>query len=379
MNSKQRVLTTISHQEPDRVPVGEWGIDHDHVGSLLGRHTYWRNRRDSTLALWEGRRDEVVESMIADYLEIIEKLDFDIVPVTMVPPKGLKHPDPPRRISENRWEDSQGRVFAYAASNDSIMCLTPSIARMEIDENDIAALQHSAETIDPTEFELVDAVCKRYAQDRAIVFRDIDVYDMLMEPFGGDQSHKLTIPLIAPDQIARLIPPALAWHRAVIEHCARKGVAIGMQGHDYGMNSGCFIDPSILREVFFSYQKQIVAIMRENGIIPFFHCCGKIWDILPDFVAQGYRGYQSVQATAGMDWQRVKHEYGNQLAIWAGVQCETLISGSFKDVEDEVSAALELFMPGGGFIFGSTNSVQFGAKTENYLRALEVVRKYATY
>ena len=62
MTSKERVLKAINHEEPDRVPVGEFAIDHDHVSLIIGRHTYWRNRRDVTLALWDGRRDEVVES-----------------------------------------------------------------------------------------------------------------------------------------------------------------------------------------------------------------------------------------------------------------------------------------------------------------------------
>lgn len=54
MNSKQRVEATINHVEPDRVPVGEWGIDHDHVSKIIGRHTYWRNRKDTTIALWKA-------------------------------------------------------------------------------------------------------------------------------------------------------------------------------------------------------------------------------------------------------------------------------------------------------------------------------------
>ena len=58
MNSKERVLCTLDHKEPDRVPVGEWGIDHDTVEKVIGRNTYWRNRKKATLALWEGKRDE---------------------------------------------------------------------------------------------------------------------------------------------------------------------------------------------------------------------------------------------------------------------------------------------------------------------------------
>ena len=62
MNSKERVLATLDHKKPDRVPIGEWGIDHDTVEKIIGRDTYWRNRRKETLALWAGKRDEVVES-----------------------------------------------------------------------------------------------------------------------------------------------------------------------------------------------------------------------------------------------------------------------------------------------------------------------------
>ncbi|MHC4713977.1 MAG: uroporphyrinogen decarboxylase family protein, partial [Planctomycetota bacterium] len=97
---------------------------------------------------------------------------------------------------------------------------------------------------------------------------------------------------------------------------------------------------------------------------PFFHCCGRIWDILDDWVKAGYLGYQSIQGTAGMDLAEVKRKYGDRLVLWAGVQCETLVEGTPDEVEEEVKRSLEVAMPGGGFIFGSTNSVQFGAKTD---------------
>lgn len=119
--------------------------------------------------------------------------------------------------------------------------------------------------------------------------------------------------------------------------------------------------------------------IENAGMIPFFHCCGKIWDVLDDFIASGYKGYQSVQKTAGMDWKSLKREYGNQLAIWAGVQCETLINDTFEVVDLEVRNALDTLMPRGGFIFGSTNSVQTGAMTDSYLRAIDVLRREGRY
>ena len=36
MITRERVLKTIGHEEADRVPICEWGIDHDHVTKNIG-------------------------------------------------------------------------------------------------------------------------------------------------------------------------------------------------------------------------------------------------------------------------------------------------------------------------------------------------------
>lgn len=379
MTSKERVLTTIAHREPDRIPVGEWGIDHDHVTRILGRHTYWRNRRDTTLALWDNRRDEVVESMKEDYAELVEKLDYDIVTVELVPPKDHHVEIKPKEIAPGTWEDAEGNVFKYAASNDSIMCVSKREGKDEITKEDVEKALAKVEAMDDSRFELIDYCCGRFGKDRAILCRDINIYTPLFEAFGGDFDSDLIRTLTCPEEIEKLRPVCYAFNRKLIRHCAEKGVTIMMQGQDFGMNTGCIYSPASIREIFMPVMAQVNADITAAGMIPFYHCCGRIWDIMDDFVAAGYKGYQSIQESAGMDNGILKEKYGKDLTLWTGVQCETLIQGSGADVEDEVLRNLDLLMPGGGYLFGSTNSVQFGAKTENYLRALELVRKRGIY
>ncbi len=77
----------------------------------------------NNLCTLEGRRDEVVESLKNDYVELIEKLDYDLFTVELVPPKGYCPEDPPKKIAEGVWEDKRGNIYKYAASNDFIICM----------------------------------------------------------------------------------------------------------------------------------------------------------------------------------------------------------------------------------------------------------------
>lgn len=380
MNSLERVKRTIAHKEPDRVPIGEWGIDHDHVSRIIGRPTYWRNRRASTLAMWEGRRDEMVESLKRDYVDLIEALDYDIIPVELVPRRGPGPKDPPKKVDEETWKDSTGRVYKYAASNDSILCVTPPPpGRDSISDEEIAKYREGLLNIDESQFELIDFIAERYAKTRAVCFRGVGDYGVLVGAFGGNEEHKLITIATAPEELMKLYDVALDYNRLVLERCRRKGVLIGMTGHDYGGTTGCIISPRLIRQVFMPLHAKVAALTREKKMVPFFHCCGSIWDVLGDWLDAGYVGYQSIQGSAGMDMAVIKQRYGDRLTLWTGIQCETLVAGTPKQAEEEVKRSLEICMPGGGFVFGSTNSVQFGAKTENYLRAVETLRKYGKY
>ena len=379
MNSKERVITTINHREPDRVPVGEWGIDHDHVSNILGRHTYWRNRKDETIALWEGRRDEIVESLKRDYAELVERLDYDVVTVPLCPPKNRNRGKAPKKIGEGIWEDEKGRIYKYAPGNDSIMCMTPGEGREELSSSELDNAIKRLSVIDESVFELVDYFGDRYGKDRAVLFRDMDVYGSLLSPFGGDFLHQMIVLAVAEDDLLALHDAAVNYNGMLTEHCAKHNVTIMMQGSDFCMNTGPIVSPQIMRKIFFPLMKRVNEDIVSKGMYSFFHCCGNTSLILDDYVKAGYTGYQSIQVSAGLDNSVIKKKYGDKLTMWTGIQCETLIKGSLPELTGEVLEALEILMPGGGFIFGSTNSVQFGANTGNYLRALDLVREKGIY
>ena len=379
MTSKERVISAVNHKPPDRVPIGEFAIDHDHVSHVIGRPTYWRNRKETTLALWDNRRDEVVESCIRDYEEFINKMDYDVITLDLVPPKNHNVTDKPRQVAEGVWEDTKGNIYKYAASNDSIYQMNSGEGKLSLSDKDIKEIYERVSAIDDSCFEVIEYFGKKYGNDKAIVARTMDVADFLEWPFGGDYYHKIMLSMLCPDERKKLYDACVLYNEVMLERCRKHNVLIAISSYDFCMNTGPIISPNCIRDVYMPLFKTVNKSAENADIIPFFHCCGKLWDILDDYVDAGFKGFQSIQESAGVDSVRLKKEYGDKLTFWTGVQCETLTEGSLDDIEKEVNRYLNVMMPNGGFIFGATNSVQFGAKTENYLKALEIVREKGKY
>jgi uroporphyrinogen decarboxylase len=55
------------------------------------------------------------------------------------------------------------------------------------------------------------------------------------------------------------------------------------------------------------------------------------------------------------------------------------LSGTKKDIEEEVLSKLKVAMEGGGYIFHSDHSVPPTVSFENYKYALELVRTHGVY
>ena len=120
MNSRERVLAVFQGKVPDRVPWGEWAVDADTVGRVIGRPTYLRAKARSQIALWEGRREEVVASWRDDAIAFYRAFDaLDIVTfpqATWDAGKPEAYAEAPRRVNETTWKHRDGRVVQYSAS-----------------------------------------------------------------------------------------------------------------------------------------------------------------------------------------------------------------------------------------------------------------------
>ncbi len=395
MTSKQRVLKALDRKEPDKVPIGEWGIDHDTAEKVLGRPTYWRNRKAETLAFWEGRRDEVVQSWKEDLVELIEKLDQDLVPVMMVPPKGML-PTPMRRIDEGTWEDSSGQLYRHTAANDAILCIesnpprafrSPDEVRDHFEQSVVPAAGFSIrartdkgyqlDLVDDSRLELVRFVVKRLGRERFLFARDFSEWE---GPFGGHDADFYMSTATNPELVKLHFDLVTELHLARARVYLDEGVDAIMPGGDFSDSNGPLVSPATIRSLFLPGMRRLSDFVHDRGARMMSHNCGNNWKILDILVDAGYEGIQSIQSkTATMDLKLMKERHGAEMAFWGGINIETLHDGTPSDNREDVRYALRHAAPGGGFILGTSNSVSYGSNYENYMAALETCHRFGDY
>ena len=114
----------------------------------------------------------------------------------------------------------------------------------------------------------------------------------------------------------------------------------------------------------------------------FIHSCGSIAALIPDFIGAGFDVLNPVQTSAfGMEAPMLKNRFGGQLTFWGGgVDTQkTLPFGSPEEIRAQVRERMQIFGPGGGFVFNTIHNVQSRIPVENLLALYEAIREYRSY
>ena len=82
-----------------------------------------------------------------------------------------------------------------------------------------------------------------------------------------------------------------------------------------------------------------------------------------------------------MDPVMLKREFGNDLTFWGGgIDTQNILPhGTTSEVRDEVNRMIDIFAPGGGFVFAPIHAIQADVPIENMLTMWETVKSSGKY
>jgi len=153
-----------------------------------------------------------------------------------------------------------------------------------------------------------------------------------------------------------------------------------MCGTDFGTQSSTFCSKETFRDLYMPYYKRMNDWIHQNTTWKTFkHSCGAVETLIGDFIESGFDILNPVQvAAAGMAPEHLKKEYGSEITFWGGgVDTQTtLMFKSPQEVRAEVLKHCEIFSRDGGFVFNTVHNIQGNVPVQNVVAMLEALNEF---
>jgi len=414
MTSKERLLTTFSHEQPDRVCV-DFGSTH-----VTGIHASVVSKLRRVLVGGDGFRVKIVEpyQMLGEIDgELAEAMGIDVVGVML--PKtmfGFVNEDwKPFTLFDgtevlvpgqfNVTEAPSGGWYIYPEGDTSV----PPSGHMPKDGFYFDALCRQGplddSKLDPAdnleefgplgddELQQLAAVARRAADgDKGAIlsvpgsgFGDIALVPAmwLKHPKGiRDVEEWYVSTVLRKDYVQevfqRQCETALGNLGRLIAALGDNVQAAFTTGTDFGTQSGLFLSVESYRELYKPLHRTVNDFIHEHSSWKvFIHSCGAVAQLIPEFIDAGFDILNPVQCSCvGMEPEGLKSEFGEDLVFWGGgVDTQkTFPFGSPPEVYDQVRRRIDILGARGGFVFNTIHNIQANTPIENIEAMLRAVR-----
>lgn len=186
-----------------------------------------------------------------------------------------------------------------------------------------------------------------------------------------------------PSEIEKLLDKVMDFHIASLSLvCKYVGDVIDIIriGDDLDSNDGTFMNPKLYRKIFKPRHAEICNYIKKHSSMKiFFHSCGSIRPLISDFVEIGVDILNPVQINVKhMNPKELKEEYGNDITFWGGGADtrNVLNRKSPVEVEKHVHELLEIFFPGGGFVWSTIHNILPDVPPQNIAAMFNAISKY---
>ena len=410
MTPRERILSTIDHQEPDRVPVDLGSTPSSNISAIA----YGRLKRHLGRTGGHTRVYDVVQQLAQPEEDILDGFSIDVVDVgrafndgdddwhdvTLADGSTAQYPAwfHPEPRSDGSFEAVQGgQVIArmpaggaffdqtcfpyldgYPDSFDALdvamgKVLWAALASSPWDhagEPDFwQQLRSRTQTLRETTDRalLIGAGCNLF--EWGTFLRRMD--NFLMDLYT-DQAN-----------VERLLEALMERHLA---NLAKVCDAVGdicdviRFGDDLGMDSGPFMPPELYRKLFKPHHSRLCDYVHSHtSMKTFLHSCGSIYQLLPDLIEAGFDVINPVQTNCrDMEPEKLKEQFGADITFWGG-GCDTrhvLNRATPAEVKAHVRERLEIFSPGGGYVFNTVHNILPEVPPENVVAMFEAVAEF---
>lgn len=380
ITSRDRILTALNHQEPDRIPFDMGSAQVTGI-SLIA----YRNLRQH-LGLPE------VEPTVCDAIQQLALPDDDIVERLRIDVRGLFP------LNSHNWGINHVDAGEYWAYTDEWGIthhfpkedgLYYTIVKSPLDSpttspEEIAS--HSwPNTADPQRIDGLREIAQRYrAQGKAVMVKGVlaGIFEMAQRIRGMENC--LVDLLTDEASTCALFDKLLAlkldfWEMALPK--LADVVDVVSEADDYGTQTSQLMSPQMFRKLMKPRLKTLFNRIKQLApdAYLFFHSCGSVRELLPDFIELGVDILNPVHVkAAGMEPTALKRDFGDAIVFWGGgVDTQSILpNGAPEQVRDDVRRNIEALAPGGGYVFNTVHNIQADVPPENIMAMWETLQDF---
>jgi uroporphyrinogen decarboxylase len=332
MNNRERVIATLTHQQPEVIPYS--------IGFTQKAH--------------------------AKMVDYYSDPDFDSKLGNCLTSLSCEPADSWREVEPDIWEDQFGVRWDRSVDKDIGNVCNLLVTKETLDDYEFP------DPDDPSRYAAYDAVLDSREDQFILVNLGFSLYERAWTLAGMEN---LMMAMVLDKAFVHdLLDRILVFNLKVIEHACAYDIDAMMFGDDWGMQRGLQMGADLWREFILPRIRQMYGLVKSKGKFVFIHSCGKVDELFPDLIACGLDVFNPFQPEV-MNVFEIKKQYGDQLTFYGGISTQvTLPYGTVEQIREEVGRLLEVVGQNGGYIASPAHSIPADARPENIAAMIEVLR-----
>jgi len=336
MNSRERVMTALRGEAPDRVPYCELGIDRALTQRLMG----W-GQPESQAADLEANPYSVDEAKaIASFLHL-DNINYV-----------LRAP-----VYAHKLPGADGRLFY----GEGMIRTEDDLTMLQLPDPHDDALYTEAETF-----------VQQKGDFSAWLITRIGIFPTML----GMGLENFSLALYDNRAFVEAVLDRYCdWVAVVAERVCQMGFDVFVSTDDMAFKTGPFFSPAVFRELVLPRYRRV----REKITLPWvIHSDGNLTPFLEDLLSLGIAGLHPIEEGA-MDIRAMKRDYGDRVCLLGNVDLNLLGLGTPRDVDRTVRDLIRDVGSRGGYIVTCGNSLAGYLQPENVVALGAAVQRYGQY
>lgn len=376
LTPRRRVLTALTHEEPDTVPLALGGGPYGLVDDLYLRLVKHLDLGEPVPPFRTGHSISYMDDRLLDRLGTDLRYCW---------PGLLPNSPVTRGEDDDTFYDSYGQVWKralpYYYTGEGILKNASSI-------DDIEARVRWPDLSDPhwTHGLAERAQLLRGQTDYFVVMRMVASHGPFQtacdlrgtETFLMDMAINPAFAHALLDKVTTAMEGLL---RLAMRAGGRYFDMVELPGDDYAGNTNLLISPVMFRKFIKPCIERLVKVIKEHNpnVKVMLHSDGAITKLLPDIIAMGMDVIHPLEPLQAIDIPAIKEQFGKQVTFLGGIDISHAMPGTREDVIAETKLRISQLGSGGGYILAPSNHLQSDVSVKNVVTLFETAHQFGKY